>query len=168
VSIGSGKRRRSEVYRFEIEDPAAARASFRNAQLSARQDPTEEKQRAVDEARQALRACYGTVTVQAIPPADWAAFRQEVAELAAAYAKDVRDAESDGPPPAPPQSSWLADTVEVRILAACDADGEHTAAWWAAEFEGAAWSEDERQDLLDLCFVANSPAQIDLAVLGKD
>lgn len=184
---GSGKVRRTERYRYLVGDPDEARAAAaetvaaaRLAEMRARDTPghkhtLRELEAAQAAAAKAVEACYGTIVLRALPPARHQEFVQEMAEREDARQAAAKAAEEAGqPPPEDPEPTWAEDCFEVRMLAACDADPEHTEQWWAAEFDDSdpehpsEWTPPERTELLDRCFRVNLPSgSFDLGVLGK-
>lgn len=161
----SGKVRRTESYRYLVADPTSARQAFAQARLDEMrtrgQDGHEAAGARLQEAEAGVAACFATLILGALPPDEHEDFVQELAE--AAPSPDV-----DTEPQPPVRKTWREDSFEVRFLAACDLDPEHTPAWWASEFNGPEWSLKERDELLDVCYRVNSGgASVNLDVLGK-
>ena len=173
MTKASGKVRRTERFRYLVADPAEATrlaVDARMAELRARSTPDHEAavQRTKD-AQQALDACYESIVLRALAPNVHQAFVQEWAERDAAHDELVKAAEeAEQEPPERPDPTWDAASIEVRFLAACDVDADHTAAWWAEEFAGDEWTLTERDELLGLCSAVNMPRRsFDMGVLGK-
>lgn len=174
------KRRRTERFRFEVEDSSDAQAALADANLAlfraARDSPGgKAAEAALAQAKQALDACYGTVTLRALPPRVQLHFQQEVAERVAetevAHAAAVAEAEAAGDPPPPdpepPAPTWLADSLEIRLIAACDADGRSPERWATVLDLDGDWSLEDRTALLDACYTVNTRHTFDPTVLGK-
>lgn len=177
------KRRRTEPFRFEVEDPTAAaealaeaEAESRLASLRGEKDPAvaaAAKQR-LDGARAALDACFGTVTLRALPTRVQLLFEQEIAERDSdqekAHLAAVKAAEAAGqdpPEPKPVESKWDEDSYEVRLIAACDADGRSPLRWAQILDLDGDWTLDDRNALLRACYEVNQRRLFDPAVLGK-
>jgi hypothetical protein len=176
----TSKRRRTETFRFEVADTSDAAAAMTEARLlrlrASSEDDRKVARAAEEEAQAKLDACYGTVTLQSLPPSVHLAFQQEFAERDAVRERERReivkvaeDAGQDPPEPDPePERVWSEDDVEVRLIAACDKDGR-PAKVWADVLASDDWSIPERDELYALALKANSPKrQFDLGVLGKD
>lgn len=174
MSKRSGKVRRTERYRYLLTDPTDAQqavAESRLAEIRARETPEHaEAKKRLQAAEKALDNCYGFIVLRALAPEVQEQFGQESAERDQVHADAVKAAEEAGEDlPEDPKPTWTADSFEVRFLAACDIDSEHTPKWWAAEFAGDEWTLQERDDLLALCYqVVLGRRPIDLGVLGKD
>lgn len=170
MSKRSGKVRRTERYRYEIADPGpalSALADAADAEKNARgTDEHEAAKSALRDARQAVADCCGTIVFRALAPHALEAFAQEEKEWVAANGDEPG---SDAKP-----LSWGEESFEVRYLAACDTDPEHTAQWWANEFADSPeaeseWTPSDRAALLTHCYLVNRPRRTpDLDVLGKD
>lgn len=173
MSKRSGKVRRTERYRYLVADPGDATRELAEARLAeVRARSTAQHDEAFEQlqrAQKGLEACYDSIVLRALAPHVHQKFVQEWAERDEAHAAAVKAAEeAEQDPPALPDPTWDADSLEVRFLAACDLDNEHTAAWWAAEFAGDEWTLTERDELLGLCYTINLPRRsFDLGVLGK-
>ncbi len=174
------KRRRTELFRFEIEDPTDAQQQLQHAQLAvfrARKDSPEAAaaQAELDAARMALDECYGTITLRALQSRVQLLFQQEAAERQAAleteHERAVAAAEAAGEPPPkpppPPESKWDAESFEVRLIAACDVDGRSPQRWADVLDLDGDWTLEDRAALLDACYAANTRHSFDPAVLGK-
>jgi hypothetical protein len=170
---GSGKVRRTERYRYLLDDPTAAAEELtaaRFAELRARgTDRHEQAAERLEAAEAAVDACYGTVVLRALRPAVHQVFAQETAERDAAWEQVVKAAQkAEQEAPEQPEPTWAEESFEVRLIADCDDDPTHTAAWWAAEFAGDEWAPYERDELLQLALSVNAPKRsFDLGVLGK-
>lgn len=174
----ASKRRRTERYRFEVGDPAEATeaaAEARLALLRARDDEAAaEAKKQMEAAEKALDACYGTITLHALPSRRQLEFQQEQAEAQAvrdrahdAAVKAAEEAGEDPPEREPdPEPTWDAESFEVRLIAACDADGR-TPAQWAAALSGDEWSLQEKDELLTVALTVNTSRRWDFSVLGK-
>lgn len=172
MSKKSGKVRRRERFRYLVADPAEADralAEARLAALRARDDDPVEADERVRAAEQARNDCYGVIVVQALTPDEYEAFQQEMVERDEARAAVVKAAEeAEQEPPPEPKSTWDAQSLEVRLIAACDIDPDHTVKWWASEFASGDWAVPERDELLELCYQVNLPRRsFDFGVLGK-
>lgn len=173
MSKGSGKVRRTDRYRYLVADPTdaqAALAAARYAEVQARKtDGHDAAKQALRDAEKAVDDCYDAIVLRALAPKVHEAFVQEWVERDDAHSAAVKAAEDAGQePPALPEPTWDAGSVEVRFLAACDVDPAHTAAWWADEFAGDEWTMVERDELLGKCYTLNMPKRsFDLGVLGK-
>jgi hypothetical protein len=170
---GSGKVRRTERYRYLVADPSQAREDLSEARLAERRaqgtEAHADAQQRLRDAERAVEDCYGTIVLRALSPTVHETFEQELVErdqVHAAAVEAAKEAGQDLPPQ--PDRSWKADSLEVRLLAACDVDDGHTALWWAAEFDGDEWTHPERDELLELCYTVNTSRRLfDLGVLGK-
>jgi hypothetical protein len=176
------KRRRREVFRFEIDDPAEALEELREAEAEEKlasyraekdSDGAAAALERLNAAKRAVDACFGSVTVQALPPRMQLVFEQEIAERDSqqekahlAAVKAAEDAGEDPPDPKVEESAWDADSYEVRFIAACDVDGR-SAERWAEILNSDDWQLEDRQDLLQTCYKANLRRVFDPAVLGK-
>lgn len=173
MSKRSGKVRRTERYRYLVDDPTEATqelADARLAELRARSTPQHEAAlERVQAAQRAVDACYDVVVLRALAPSVHQQFVQEWADRDAEHDELVQAAEkAEQDPPARPEPTWDADSLEVRFLAACDLDSDHTAGWWAEEFSGDEWTLTERDELLGLCYAVNMPRRsYDAGLLGK-
>jgi hypothetical protein len=177
------KRRRREVFRFEIDDPTDAVEELREAEAEeklaayrAEKDPdgAAAALERLNEAKRAVAACFGTVTVQALPPRLQLEFEQEIAEQDSrqekAHLAAVKAAEEAGEePPAPKveDSPWDAESHEVRFIAACDVDGRSAERWAEILRPDGDWTLEDRQALLQTCYKANMRRVFDPQVLGK-
>lgn len=167
----TSKRRRTERFRFEVADPHDAQMVLAEARLAfLRAKDTDDEpaaKAALDQAVALVDECFDYITLRALRPSQQLAFQQELTELRAAD-----DAAAEADPDAPrtsmeSRSSWDADSYEVRMIAACDAD-ERSPEEWAEAFADDAWSLQDRADLLDVCYEVNGPRQpYDLGILGK-
>lgn len=168
----TSKRRRTEPFRFEVSDPTDAERALLDARLALRRAKDDLEvgaaEQAVEQAQAALDECFETILLRALPPGLQLDFEHEQTEAAAAYEAAVKAAqESDSPPPEVPQPTWDAQSFEVRLIAACDADG-HSVEEWAEAFAGDDWTLQDRADLLEACYRVNSKrGTLDLSLLGK-
>lgn len=182
----TSKRRRTEPFRFEVADPTVAERALAHATVAARRAAGEAlaaAEQAVELAQAALDACYDTVLLRAMSLTLQQQFQHEQAAVDVAadqvrlvWTAEVERATAAGEPapvePAVPATSWAAESLEVRLIAACDADG-HTAQEWAQAFNDddpdspSDWTLQDRADLLEACYRVNSRRGYDLALLGK-
>lgn len=177
------KRRRVERFRFEIEDPSAAveelaeaEAEAKLADYRAEKDPdgAAAARERLAAAKRAVDACFGTVTLQALPPRQQLQFEQEIAERDAQLEKEhkaaveaAEQAGEDQPEPKLPPSTWTADSYEIRLIAACDVDGRSPQRWAEVLDLDGDWTVEDRDALLQTCYRANLRRAFDPAVLGK-
>lgn len=174
----SAKRRRTERYRFEVSDPTQAvqdlTAARREAVRARDTDAEEQAEQRVKAAEAAVEACYASITLQALPARRQLEFQQEQAEAQAvrdrARAAVVKAAQDAGEEPPPeedePEPEWGPESFEVRLIAACDADGRSPATW-AEALSGDDWSLQERNELLAVALSVNTTRRWDFNVLGK-
>lgn len=177
------KRRRTEHFRFEVEDPTAALEELAEAEAEARlagyraekdSDAEAAAQERLVAAKRAVDSCFGIVTVRALPPRKQLLFEQEIAERDAelekahlAAVKAAEEAGEDPPEPKVPNSNWDVDSYEVRLIAACDADERSAERWAEVLHLDGDWSMDDRNALIRLCYQVNQRRVFDPAVLGK-
>jgi hypothetical protein len=177
------KRRRREVFRFEIDDPAdaldelqQAEAEERLASFRSEKDPdgAVAALERLNAAKRAVDACFGKVTVQALPPRLQLVFEQEIAERDSrqekAHLAAVKAAEEAGETPPEPkveESTWDAESYEVRFIAACDVDGRSAERWAEVLGPDGDWTLEDRNALMQTCYQANLRRVFDPAVLGK-
>jgi hypothetical protein len=177
------KRRRREVFRFEIDDPTDSLEELREAEAEEKlaayrseKDP-DGAAAALDRlnaAKRAVDACFGQVTVQALPPRLQLVFEQEIAERDSqqekahlAAVKAAEEAGEDPPEPKVEEPSWDAASYEVRFIAACDVDGRSAERWAEILQPDGNWTLEDRHALLQTCYQANLRRVFDPQVLGK-